>query len=100
MRLWRLVNAVRASLPRTIPLLRDARVPLALKLVSGALAVLIVSPIDIFGDVPFLGALDDAALMALLCVWFVRMAAKYIEPIRVRPTNSTNSAPGAALAVR
>lgn len=80
MRLIRLFQAARKALPRTIPLLRDARVPLALKLIAALGALLIVSPMDIFGDIPVLGALDDAALLTFLCVWFVRFASRHAEP--------------------
>lgn len=79
---------------RTVPLMRDQRVPAALKIVTAALAVLVISPIDIFSDVPVLGVLDDAALLTLLCVWFVGQAAKHVEPVPVRRRA------GSALAIR
>ncbi|MEO9169646.1 MAG: DUF1232 domain-containing protein [Candidatus Baltobacteraceae bacterium] len=79
MRLLRLFYAARKALPRTIPLLRDARVPMALKIAAGVCAVLIVSPLDIFGDIPVLGALDDAALLTFLCVWFVGFASRHVD---------------------
>ncbi len=84
MRLLRLLYFARTAIFRTFPLLRDARVPLALKLIAAALAVFVISPIDLFGDIPVLGALDDAALLTLLCMWFVSQAAKHVEPIPVR----------------
>ncbi|MDP9024057.1 MAG: DUF1232 domain-containing protein [Candidatus Eremiobacteraeota bacterium] len=80
MRIFRLFNAARKALPRTIPLLRDARVPLFLKIGAAVAALLIVSPLDIFGDIPVLGAIDDAALLTFLCVWFVRFASRHVEP--------------------
>ena len=80
MRLFRLFIAARKALPRTIPLLRDSRVPMMLKFGAGVAALLIVSPLDIFGDIPVLGALDDAALLTFLCVWFVRFASRHVEP--------------------
>ncbi len=79
MRLFALITAARKALPRALPLLRDARVPLALKIAAAVGAVLVISPVDIFGDIPVLGALDDAALLTLLCVWFVRLASRHVE---------------------
>ncbi|MBV8491413.1 MAG: DUF1232 domain-containing protein [Candidatus Eremiobacteraeota bacterium] len=84
MRLLRLFTAAKYSILRTIPLMRDARVPAALKVATGIGALLVISPIDVFGDVPFLGALDDAALLTMLCVAFVHYAGRYVEPIPVR----------------
>jgi len=68
-----------------VPLVRDARVPLWLKVGAGAFAMLIVSPLDIFGDIPVLGALDDAVLLMVLCTWFVRIAERYTTQ-GVRPS--------------
>jgi uncharacterized membrane protein YkvA (DUF1232 family) len=93
MRLLRLLLAAKTAVFRTVPLLRDARVPILLKLVAIGVGVLIVSPIDLFSDVPVLGALDDAALLTLLCMWFVSQAARHVEPVRVRRRS------GSALAV-
>ena len=76
-----------------MPLMRDARVPVGLKAGAAALALLIVSPIDIFSDIPVLGALGDAALLTLLCMWFVHVAAKHVEPVGVRKR------PGSSLAL-
>ncbi|MBV8147732.1 MAG: DUF1232 domain-containing protein [Candidatus Eremiobacteraeota bacterium] len=94
MRLLRLLFAAKTALFRTVPLLRDARVPLSLKLIVAAIGLLVISPIDLFGDVPVLGALDDAALLTLLCMWFVSQAARYVDPVPVRRR------PGSALAAR
>ena len=73
-----LVSAVR-NFRRALPLIRDARVPLNLKLATGFLALLIVSPIDVFGDIPVLGLFDDAVLLTLLCALFVAFATRTIE---------------------
>ncbi len=86
MRLFRLFSAARKALPQVLPLMRDTRVPLMLKALAGVAAVLIVSPVDIFGDIPVLGAFDDAALLTLAAVWFVRIAAPHAEPKPVRVT--------------
>lgn len=85
MRLLRLLFAAKTAIFRTVPLLRDSRVPLALKLIAAAIALLVISPVDLFGDIPVLGALDDATLLTLLCMWFVSQASKHVQPVRVRP---------------
>ena len=84
MRILRLLYAAKTAIYRTVPLMRDSRVPIALKAIAVALAVLVISPIDVFGDIPVLGVLDDGALLALLCVWFVSAASKHVEPVPVR----------------
>lgn len=89
MKLVRLFLAAKTAIFRTVPLMRDARVPTVLKLTAAALAVLVISPIDLFGDIPVLGALDDAALLTLLCMWFVSQAARHVEPIPVRRRSGT-----------
>ncbi len=94
MRLMRLLLVAKRAIFRTIPLVRDVRVPTSLKLIAAAVALLIVSPIDVFSDIPVLGAIDDAALLTLLCMWFVSQAAKHIEPVPV-PRR-----PGSTLAIR
>jgi uncharacterized membrane protein YkvA (DUF1232 family) len=94
MRFLRLLFAAKAALFRTIPLLRDARVPLSLKVVAAAIGLLALSPLDLFSDIPVLGALDDAALLTLLCMWFVNQAARHVEPVPVRRR------PGSVLAMR
>jgi uncharacterized membrane protein YkvA (DUF1232 family) len=93
MRPLQLLLAARTAIVRTIPLMRDARVPLFLKGISGLIAVLVISPIDVFGDIPILGMLDDVALLTLLCMWFVHQASKHVEPVPVRVRT------GSALAV-
>ena len=85
MRVMRLMLAAKTAIFRTVPLMRDARVPFALKLIAVAIGLLVISPIDVFGDIPVLGALDDAALLTLLCMWFVSQAARHVAPVPVRP---------------
>ena len=84
MRLARLLLAAKTAIFRTLPLVRDARVPTSLKLIAAAIALLVISPIDVFSDIPVLGALDDAALLTLLCMWFVGQASKHVAPVPVR----------------
>ncbi len=68
---------------RAVPLMRDMRVPLMLKAATLVIAVLIISPIDLFSDIPGLGLLDDAALLSLLCYWFVRLASRHLAVVTV-----------------
>jgi uncharacterized membrane protein YkvA (DUF1232 family) len=56
-----------------VRLYRDGRVPAWLKLGGMAAAVLIVSPLDIFSDIPLLGPLDDIALLLMLSQFFINM---------------------------
>jgi len=84
MRALRLLIAARSAIVRTVPLMRDVRVPLALKGIAAALALLVISPLDLFGDIPGLGVIDDVALLTLLCMWFVHQAGRHVEPVPVR----------------
>jgi uncharacterized membrane protein YkvA (DUF1232 family) len=77
MAMFRFLTVTRLALPRVIPLLRHGRVPFWLKAGVVIAALLIVSPLDLFGDIPILGFLDDAVLLALLLNGFVALAARY-----------------------
>lgn len=94
MRLLRLLLAARTAIFRTVPLMRDSRVPVSLKAAAILLGLIVVSPIDLFSDIPVLGALDDVALLTLLAMWFVHLADRHVEPVAVRKRV------GSALAVR
>ncbi len=74
MGLLKLMLTSRRSLARVPGLVQSARVPMRLKLTALALALFILSPLNILGDIPLLGIVDDAALLALLLNWFVRTA--------------------------
>lgn len=77
---------------RALPLMRDERVPTALKAGTALLGVLILSPIDVFGDIPVLGVLDDAVLLTLLCSAFVVLATR----LTMKPA-AAKVVPGTAL---
>jgi uncharacterized membrane protein YkvA (DUF1232 family) len=64
-------------------LLRSPKVPLHLKLVAGALSLLILSPVNILGDIPLLGLLDDVALLSLLAGWFVTAANRHAGAVTI-----------------
>jgi uncharacterized membrane protein YkvA (DUF1232 family) len=83
---------MRTELPRLLPLFRDGRVPLWSKILAGLAAALVISPLDLFGDIPLLGLVDDAALLLLIVHLFVAFAEKRarmgsgavaVAPIRV-----------------
>ncbi len=69
--------SLRSDLPRLLPLMRDGRVPLWAKAVAVLAAVAVISPLNIFGDIPFLGFLDDAALLGLVVHFFVSFALRH-----------------------
>jgi len=49
-----------------VDVVRDPRVPLRDKIVAGATAAYLISPIDVIPDVlPIIGRLDDAAVIAI-----------------------------------
>jgi uncharacterized membrane protein YkvA (DUF1232 family) len=77
-----------------VRLFRDGRVPAWLKLGGVAAAVMIVSPLDIFSDIPLLGPIDDLALLLVLAQTFVGMCpagvvAELNGSGRVAPTAPT-----------
>jgi uncharacterized membrane protein YkvA (DUF1232 family) len=77
MGLLRLLLTSRRTLARAFALARDSRVPLRLKLLALAGVLFILSPLNLLGDIPLLGLLDDAALLAMLASWFVGAAGPY-----------------------
>ncbi len=81
----RLLFAAARNWKRVLPLMRDARVPLQFKIGTLALGALIISPIDVFGDIPVLGWFDDALLLTLLCSAFVWIATR----MTLKPVTST-----------
>ncbi len=76
MKLFRMLSAAVAEIPRLLPLMRDARVPLWSKIVAGVLAALVVSPLDLLGDIPLLGLVDDATLLLFVLHTFVNFAER------------------------
>ncbi len=79
MALPRLVFLAARNFKRVLPLMRDARIPAYLKISTVVLGLLIISPLDVFGDIPILGLFDDAALLALLCAVFVWLGTRAIQ---------------------
>lgn len=97
MKALRYISVVRSALPRLLPLMRDARVPQWLKTGTVVGALVIISPLDLFGDIPVLGILDDVTLLAILATLFVNIATKMLPqsadpPMRiVAPTQLPDS---------
>jgi hypothetical protein len=75
----RLISTARHALPRLLPLMRNSGVPLWLKLGTAAAGLIVISPLDIFGDIPILGAVDDAVLLLLLANLFILLAEKMLR---------------------
>lgn len=79
MGIWALVERAKfiVQLPRMAVLLgrlfSDPRVASLSKIGTVLGALLIVSPLDVFGDVPLIGPLDDVALLVLLAHIFMRI---------------------------
>jgi uncharacterized membrane protein YkvA (DUF1232 family) len=76
LRYFRLIRIWR-SFGNAFRMMRSPRVPLHLKIIAGALALLIISPLNILGDIPLLGLFDDVALLGILAGWFVAAAARH-----------------------
>ena len=90
------------DVPRTAGLLvrlyRDVRVPGWLKIAGLAAAVLIVSPLDVFSDIPLLGPLDDIALLLMLTQFFIGMCPQdVVAELRFKSPFSAGPATGKAL---
>jgi uncharacterized membrane protein YkvA (DUF1232 family) len=78
MALPRLFFSAARNFRRVLPLMRDERVPAQLKVLTVFIGLLIISPLDIFGDIPVLGLFDDAVLLTFLCAAFVWLATRTI----------------------
>ena len=50
-----------------------------------AAAVFVISPLDLLGDIPLLGVVDDAALLALVLAWFTRASTPYMNTFDAAP---------------
>ena len=79
MKFFRTAWLARKGVTQILPLMRDERVPMKLKVATVGGAALILSPINILGYIPVIGWLDDAALLMILSNWFVRTASKHVE---------------------
>lgn len=71
-----MLSAAVQEVPRLLPLVRDPRVPMWSKVVLGLVAALVISPLNLFGDIPGLGFLDDATILLFVVHVFVNFAEK------------------------
>lgn len=83
---------------------RDPRVPLAAKLLAGAIAAYAFSPLDLIPDaIPLLGLLDEAVLLPLLVLLALRLIPPALrEELRARAAEQAErpvSRAGAAVVV-
>ena len=88
MNVFKTISTARHELPRVLPLLRDARIPLRMKIAAGLAALFIISPLNILGDIPLLGFLDDAALLLFLAHWFVGYGERTLANAAMDATGS------------
>jgi uncharacterized membrane protein YkvA (DUF1232 family) len=76
-RMLRLVLAMRKTAFRSLAALADRRVPSRLKWLALAGALFVISPLNVLGDIPLLGLVDDAGLLMMVLMWFTRASAPY-----------------------
>jgi uncharacterized membrane protein YkvA (DUF1232 family) len=81
MNLLRFALTLRRVGAASLAALVDRRVPARLKVIAVVAALFIVSPLNILGDLPLLGIIDDAALLALVLTWFTRVSKPYLSTI-------------------
>jgi len=96
----RTLAAAARELPRVIPLMRNPAVPGGAKIAALVAACLIVSPLDIFGDIPILGQIDDVVLLGYVVHLFVKFAEKSLANARVEHNVTPAPAVGSALRTR
>jgi uncharacterized membrane protein YkvA (DUF1232 family) len=71
-----MIGTATAEVPRLVPLMRDVRVPLWSKIATAVVALLVISPLNIFGDIPVLGFIDDATMLLFVVHVFVNFAER------------------------
>jgi uncharacterized membrane protein YkvA (DUF1232 family) len=96
MGLLRLFASSPRRIVRAFELFRHPAVPRRFKVIALVAALVIISPLDLLGDIPVLGLFDDAALLALLLAWFVNAASPFVAgPLyeNVTPRRKENQQP-------
>jgi uncharacterized membrane protein YkvA (DUF1232 family) len=73
----RLALAWRRTFTRALTAFVDARVPGRLKLIALGAALFVLSPLNLLGDIPLLGTIDDAGLLTLVLLWFTRVSTPF-----------------------
>ncbi|GAC1533051.1 MAG: hypothetical protein NVS2B8_22020 [Vulcanimicrobiaceae bacterium] len=95
-KVFRTLNAARREVPRILPLMRDARVPIGAKIATVLAALFVLSPLNILGDIPLLGFLDDAALLLFVAHTFVKYADGRLTAPFTPMKNATGTVDNAA----
>ena len=85
MNLLRFLPAVRKTGFAALAALANRRVPGRLKVWALVAIAIVLSPLNILGDIPLLGVVDDAGLLALVLVWFTRSSLPYINTVDAQP---------------
>ena len=70
--------ALRKQLALNFALLKDPRVPMWLKVAAVGGAAFTLSPLNILGDIPFIGVADDVALLAVISQAMISLAPKHV----------------------
>ncbi len=98
MKIFRTLSVASRELPRVLPLFRDARVPLVAKIAAIFAGLFIISPLNVLGDIPLLGFLDDAALLLFVVHTFVRFAEDRLvaAPMKAADVRTDPRAPDGA----
>ena len=93
----RTLQAAWNEIPRVLPLMRNPAIPLTAKIAALGAAVLIISPLDVFGFIPILGQIDDVVLLGYVVHLFVKFSERTLERGGIE-TNVTPQAPNGAVA--
>jgi uncharacterized membrane protein YkvA (DUF1232 family) len=80
-RIYRLFLVLRKTALRSLGALVDTRVPGRLKFLAVVATLFVLSPLNLLGDIPVLGAIDDTALLMLVLTWFTRASSTYQNTI-------------------
>lgn len=70
--------SLRKQLALNFALLRDPRVPMWLKAAAVGGAAFTLSPLNILGDIPVIGVVDDVALLGVISQVFINLAPKHV----------------------
>ena len=72
------VMTLRKQLALNLALLRDPRVPMWLKVAAVGGAAFTLSPLNILGDIPFIGVADDVAMLGIISQAMIHLAPKHV----------------------
>ena len=76
----RTMRSLLEQLRLAVRLLREPRVPMALKMIPGLAALYVLSPVDFIPDlIPGLGQLDDLAVLVFTLELFIRLCPSAVQ---------------------